>query len=50
MNIRQIQASEITEKVKTLFMDMNYFINEDILDALKEAEKTESSGFQGTAE
>lgn len=43
MNIRKIQASEITEKVKTLFMDMNYFINEDILGALKEAEKTESS-------
>ena len=43
MEIRKVNASVITETVKKLFMDMNYFIGEDILTALKNAEKTEIS-------
>ena len=37
MEIRKVNASVITETVKKLFMDMNYFIGEDILTALKNA-------------
>lgn len=43
MEIRKIEASVITDTVKKLFMDMNYFINSDILDALKAAEQSETS-------
>ncbi len=43
MEIRRISAAEITETVKKLYMDMNYFIGEDILDALKKAENNETS-------
>ena len=43
MEIRKVNASVITETVKKLFMDMNYFIGEDILTALKNAEETEIS-------
>lgn len=43
MEIRKVNASVITETVKKLFMDMNYFIGEDILTALKNAEETETS-------
>ena len=43
MEIRRISAAEITETVKKLYMDMNYFIGEDILDALKRAESAETS-------
>lgn len=43
MEIRKIDAGLITETVKKLYMEMNYFIGEDILGALKKAESTESS-------
>lgn len=43
MDIRTINAADITEAVKKLYMDMNYFIGEDILSALKNAEASESS-------
>ncbi len=43
MDVRTISAGEITGTVKKLFMDMNYFIGEDILCALKKAEENESS-------
>ncbi len=43
MKIRRIDAAEITATVKKLYTDMNYYIGEDILDALKNAENTESS-------
>lgn len=43
MEIRKIQASVITDTVKKLFMDMNYFIGEDILTALKNAQENETS-------
>ena len=41
--IRIIEASAVTETVKKLYMDMNYFIGDDIMQALKKAESTESS-------
>lgn len=43
MNIRKINAEEITSVVKKLFTACNYFIGEDILNALKNAEQTEKS-------
>ena len=43
MDIRKIDAAVITETVKKLFMDMNYNIGEDILEALKKAEQEERS-------
>ncbi|MBQ5561848.1 MAG: fumarate hydratase, partial [Clostridia bacterium] len=43
MEIRSIDSSVITDTVKKLFMDMNYFIGEDILNALKNAEQSETS-------
>ncbi len=43
MNIRKINAEEITSVVKKLFTDCNYFIGEDILNVLKNAEQTEKS-------
>ena len=43
MEIRRIDAAEITATVKKLYTDMNYYIGKDILDALKNAENTESS-------
>lgn len=43
MEIRRIKAAEITEAVKKQFMDMNYYIGSDILDALKSARENESS-------
>lgn len=43
MEIRIIDAAQITEKVKNLFMDMNYYIGSDILDALKKAQTEEVS-------
>lgn len=42
MEIRKIDASAITATVKKLYTDMNYFIGEDILNALCRAEKTET--------
>ena len=43
MEIRKIDAAVITDTVKKLYMEMNYFIGYDILSALKQAESTESS-------
>ena len=43
MDIRIIDAAEITASVKKLFMDMNYFIGSDILDALHQARENEVS-------
>ena len=35
MEIRQIKAETVTATVKTLFMDCNYFIGNDIMNALE---------------
>ncbi len=43
MEVRRINADKITAAVKRLYMDMNYYIGNDILGALKKAENTESS-------
>ena len=43
MDIRIIDAAQITASVKKLFMDMNYFIGNDILDALHNARENEVS-------
>lgn len=43
MEIREIKATEITETVKKLFMDCNYFIGDDIMNALKSARDAEES-------
>lgn len=43
MDIRKIKAEKITEVVKKLFLDCNYFIGDDILSALKNAHKKEPS-------
>ena len=41
--MRKIEAREITDKVKSLFLDANYNIGKDVLDALEEALKKEKS-------
>lgn len=43
MGFRIIKAQEITDAVKKLFMDCNYFIGDDITDALQKAYETEKS-------
>lgn len=43
MEIRQIKAETVTLTVKKLFMDCNYFIGKDIMDALKAASEKENS-------
>lgn len=43
METRIIKAQKITETVKKLFTDCNYFIGDDILNALKNACNTEES-------
>lgn len=43
MNFRVINAQEITQTVKKLFMDCNFFIGDDITDALKKASQSEQS-------
>lgn len=43
MNIRQIKAETVTETVKQLFLDCNYFIGKDIMTALEKARKNEKS-------
>lgn len=43
MEIRKIDATEIKNVVKQLFMDCNYYIGEDILCSLKKACETEES-------
>lgn len=40
---RAIKAQEITDTVKKLFMDCNYYIGQDITDALEKAAKSEKS-------
>jgi fumarate hydratase subunit alpha len=41
--LREIEASKITEAVKKLVMDANYFIGDDVANAIKGALKTETS-------
>ncbi len=43
MEIRQIDADEITAAVKKLFMDCNYFIGKDIMSSLEKALDIEDS-------
>lgn len=43
MNIRQIKAETITQTVKQLFLDCNYFIGKDIMTALEKARENEKS-------
>lgn len=43
MEIRKIKAVQITDAVKKLYMDMNYFIGNDIMSALENAKENESS-------
>ena len=43
MEIRKIKAQAVTETVRRLFMDCNYYIGEDIERALRQAEERESS-------
>ncbi len=43
MEVRQISAKTITQTVKKLFMDCNYYIGEDILSALKKSMDSEAS-------
>lgn len=43
MNIRQIKAETVTETVKKLFLDCNYFIGKDIMTALEKARENEKS-------
>ena len=43
MNIRQIKAETVTETVKQLFLDCNYFIGSDIMTALEKARENEKS-------
>ena len=43
MEIRRIKADEVTAAVKKLFMDCNYFIGNDIMNALETACKNEQS-------
>jgi len=41
--MREIDVSEIIPKVRTLCMEANYFLGEDVLNALKKASETEES-------
>ena len=43
MNIRQIKAEDVTQTVKKLFLDCNYFIGSDIMTALEKARENEKS-------
>ena len=43
MNIRQIKPETVTETVKQLFLDCNYFIGKDIMTALEKARENEKS-------
>lgn len=43
MDVRRIDAEQITSVVRKMFMDMNYYIGEDILSALKKAKENEKS-------
>ena len=44
MSAREIKAGTITACVKKLFMDCNYFIGDDIMNAVCRAQKEETSG------
>jgi fumarate hydratase subunit alpha len=41
--MREIQAREVTQTVKKLFMEANYFLTDDVLAAIKKAAQTEES-------
>lgn len=43
MEIREIKAQAVTEAVKKLFMDCNYFIGGDVMNALKAARENEKT-------
>lgn len=43
MDIRKIKADTVTQTVKSLFMDCNYFIGDDIMNALIKAKENEKS-------
>lgn len=43
MEIRKIKAQTVTETVKKLFMDCNYYIGEDVTRALQRAKECEQS-------
>lgn len=43
MEIRRIKAETVTQAVKKLFMDCNYFIGKDIMNALENARQSEES-------
>lgn len=43
MNIRQIKAETVTQTVKQIFLDCNYFIGKDIMTALEKARENEKS-------
>jgi fumarate hydratase subunit alpha len=43
MSFRKIKAETVTETVRKLFMDCNYYIGDDIMNALKSARDTEQS-------
>lgn len=43
MDIRQIKADTVTQTVKKLFMDCNYYIGSDIMSALEKAHADETS-------
>lgn len=43
MNIREISAQEITSAVKKLFMECNYYIGEDISEAIQKAQENEDT-------
>ena len=41
--MRDIDAGEVTKTVTRLFLEANYYLTDDVLDALETAEKTEES-------
>jgi fumarate hydratase subunit alpha len=41
--MREVNAKQIREKVKELFLDANYCIGEDVLNSIKEASLKETS-------
>lgn len=41
--MREINAKEVTKTVARLFCEANFYLTDDVLDALKKAEKTEES-------
>jgi fumarate hydratase subunit alpha len=41
--MREVQASEITKTVSKLFMEANFFLTDDVLEAIKKSAQTEES-------